>query len=271
MGESCLGVPLVLTIPHSGEVLPPDATWLRALSPEVLLTDVDRFVDQLYARAITEYQLSALVAKVHRYAVDLNRYPEDVDRDSVVGSLNPSGKFPKGFHWVSTTKGAKVLPMPISRELHEHWVREYHDRFHAQFAAEVERVRAAFMGRSIYHLDCHSMPSRGTGAHTDAGAERPNVVLSDLNGTSASPEFMNLVCRVFREEGFSIARNHPYQGGRITQRYGHPAEGHETVQVELNRALYMDEQTREKTADFAVIQERLLRCLAPIVQALKDL
>ena len=81
----------------------------------------------------------------------------------------------------------------------------------------------------------------GTGAHADAGSRRPDVVVSDWNGKSASPEFRDVTIEAFRKLGLAVSLNHPYQGGRITQRYGKPELGHETLQIELNRALYMSE------------------------------
>lgn len=264
-------VPLVLTIPHSGQRLPPEAGWLHSRPPLMLLRDLDLFVDEIYLPTVTRLRLSALVARYHRYAADLNRYPDDVDVESVEGDTKPKGTFPMGFHWVYTTVGEKILPNPISRELHDRWVKVYHDRFHDEFARGVATLRRQFPGRPIYHLDCHSMPSQGTGAHQDTGRTRPEVVISDVNGRSASPEYMLLVCGAFESEGFTISRNWPYQGGRITQRYGQPSQGHETIQIELNRSLYLDEKTRERSAGFTRLQDRLGPVVEKIVEGLKKL
>lgn len=264
-------VPLLLTVPHSGEKIPPEAGWLRDYSTDFLRTDLDLYVDEIYLPVIARHHLPALVARVHRYAADLNRFPDDVDSDSVEGDPRPGGTFPIGFHWVYNTLGQKILPNPLPRELHDHWVRLYHDRFHEEFARGVASVCAAFPGRVIRHLDCHSMPSQGRGIHADTGQKRADAVISDVNGKSASGEYMLLVCGAFEAEGFSISRNWPYQGGRITQRYGRPGQGHETIQIELNRALYMDEKTRQKTAGFERLQARLEPVIKRIIDGLRSM
>lgn len=271
LGKNNGEVALLLSVPHSGENIPDEATWLRGHTEAVLLTDVDRFVDELYRPAVERLGLPLLATQVHRYAADLNRYPDDVDADSVVGAKEPSGAYPKGFHWVMTTMGHKLMPQPIARATHEQIVRKYHDAFHALFEARVAELQATHPGQPIYHLDCHSMPSTGTGAHADAGAKRPDVVISDFEGKSCEPRFKDLVLAAFKARALNVSYNWPYKGGRITQRYGQPAQGHHTVQIELNRALYMDENTRlQKPAEFSELSNKLCDALADILSGLKN-
>jgi N-formylglutamate amidohydrolase len=262
-------IPLLLTIPHSGEEIPPEARWLRELDSQALLTDVDRFVDRLYAPSAENLPVPALFTRVHRYAVDLNRYPEDIDAESVQGAPAEAGKFTRGFHWVRTTTDLPLMKAPIPRALHDELARKYHDAFHAEVARKLAELKGLFPGRPIFHLDCHSMPSMGTGSHLDAGKSRAQVVISDFEGKSASGRFKDVVLNAFRTEKFEISYNWPYKGGRITQRYGRPAEGHETVQIELNRSIYMDEATRERLPSFEAISIRLLAVLQKIVNAIE--
>jgi N-formylglutamate deformylase len=262
-------LPLVLTVPHSGESVPPEASWLVGLPSEVLLTDVDRFVDELYGPAYTELSLPCLVTRVHRYAADLNRFADDVDADSVLGSKNASGAFSKGFHWVVTTRGHRLMKTPITHATHEALVARYHDPFHVELEARIQSLRAKFPGKPVYHLDCHSMPSVGTGAHADQGQERPDVVISDFNGTSCSALLKDTVLEAFAMTGFKTSYNWPYQGGRITQRYGRPQEGRHTLQIELNRALYMDETTRDRLPTFEPLRQRLRAALEIVVSKLE--
>jgi N-formylglutamate amidohydrolase len=257
---------LIISIPHSGEEPPPEATWLQGLSRELLLDDIDRYVHELYAPAIQAEGLPALVTRVHRYAADLNRFPDDVDADSVQGSQEPSGKYSKGFHWVISTKGERIIRAPIPRRTHDELVRAYHDRFHEEFGRRLQAL-----GRKhsrIFHLDCHSMPSVGTAAHRDNGETRADAVISDLHGKSASPRFKDLVVSAFVAQGFKVAYNWPYYGGRITERYGRPAKGHETIQIELSRALYMDERTYERLPGFQAVTARLQAAVSAIVAGL---
>jgi N-formylglutamate deformylase len=268
LGQDNVHAPLILTAPHSGETVPPEAEWLRAAPQSILLTDVDRFVHELYLPATSLTPVPLLYTTVHRYAADLNRYPSDVDQDSVTGSAAPKGAHPKGFHWVATTQGFRLMNQPITSDLHDAIVRNYHDGFHDAFLVRVSALRARFPKRPIFHLDCHSMPSKGTGAHRDQGNARPDVVISDLEGKSASAAFKDLVISSFTKEQLKVSYNWPYLGGRITERYGKPSSGHETIQIELNRALYMDEATREKTSGFPLLQQKLVRIIASIAQSL---
>ena len=243
--STCSGAsrPLIITIPHSGEEIPPQCSWLKTLPPEVLLLDVDRFVDRLYAPAIEALQIPAVIASVHRYAVDLNRTPEDMDAATVVGAPLAAGTHTQGIHWARSTQGHVLLESPMPMALHHELISQFHDPFHAQIQKTLAPIRAGFS--EVFHLDCHSMPSRGTGAHADSGKTRPEVVLSDFEGKSSRRDFMDVLQKAFVFEGFEVSINWPYKGGRITQRYGKPTQGHHTIQIELNRALYMDEQTRE--------------------------
>ncbi len=270
LGANHPKLPLFLTIPHSGEIIPPEATWLKGVSQGIMLTDVDRFVDRLYAPLTRQLSLPALVTCVHRYVADLNRYPDDIDADAVEGVEAPSGEFSKGFHWVMTTRGDRIMNRPISRDLHDRLVRDYHDTFHNEIDRKVTELRKRIdpSHTRVFHLDCHSMPSQGTAAHVDSGENRADVVISDQKGKSASTEFKDLVISSFEAQGLKIAYNWPYIGGRITQRYGRPEAGHETIQIELNRKLYMDEETRDPSAGFDALSGKLTHALAAVVKGL---
>lgn len=236
--------PIFFSIPHSGERVPDEAHWLHGLPEPILMCDVDRFVDRLYAPAMKNTNLTCIVTQWHRYVVDLNRLPDDVDADSVEDSKNPSGKFTTGLHWVKTTRGTRLMPVPMTRQLHDQLVKRYFEPFHV----DVRGVFADFKktgAKKVFHIDAHSMPSKGTAAHKDPGQTRADVVISDQEGKSCEPAFKDLVIKAYQETGLKIAYNWPYVGGRVTQTYGKPAEGQHTIQVELNRALYMDEETKQ--------------------------
>jgi len=268
LGDTNKDKPLFLTVPHSGELVPPEAEWLRRASEKLLLTDVDRFVDDLYRPAAESLPLPMLRTRVHRYAVDLNRYPDDIDPSTVQSANVGTEDFSRGFHWRTTTLGDALIPAPITMRTHEELVAKYHDPFHVQIEGKVRELRTRWPGSTLYHLDCHSMPSRGTAAHKDGGQKRADVVISDFDGKSCSRQFSDLVIGSFKALGWDVAYNWPYKGGRITQRYGRPDQGHETIQIELNRRLYMSEITKEKLPGFSGIQQQLLQALNSIVKML---
>ena len=250
-----------VSIPHSGEMIPKEATWLLEL-PEVLkMYDVDRFVDILYTPSIEKLKLKSVIADIHRYVIDLNRLSEDVDQSSVLGHINAAGKFSRGLHWVITTAGEKLMHEPVSKKLHDEWVVKHFDPFHSE-VREAYKSFHSLGAKTVYHLDLHSMPSVGTSEHKDPGERRADVVVSDCLGKSCSEFLKNLVISSYEKAGFKVAYNWPYVGGRITETYGKPSQGQDAIQVELNRSLYMNETTKK------IIHEKLAEMQARLDQAL---
>ncbi len=256
--------PFFISIPHSGEEIPQEVTWLKGLDEAHLMRDVDRFVDRLYKTAIDDLKLPAIVTKWHRYVIDLNRKPDEVDCDSVQGSTNPSGTHPKGLHWSVTTFGEKLISEPMSMELHQKLVKDYYQPFHDSLKQKFDEFKAQGFSH-VFQLDAHSMPSEGTRLHKDYGEKRAEVVISDGPDKSCMPEYRDLVVSAYKNQGFEVRLNWPYIGGGITQTYGHPELGQNTIQVELNRKLYMNEETK------AIIPERADPLSEALGRALKEI
>lgn len=256
--------PFFVSIPHSGERVPDETPWLKTLPETVLMFDVDRYVDQLYVPGLTQANIPFVKTDWHRYAIDLNRLPDDVDSDSVIGHKNASGSFPRGLHWSMTTTKEKLMPGPMTQELHERLIKLYFEPFHSEVRLRYEEFRKAGF-KNIYHLDAHSMPSRGTSEHRDPGEFRKDVVISDCKGSSCSETYLDLVTTAYRDAGFTINYNWPYFGGRVTETYGHPNQGQQAIQVELNRSLYMDEKTKR------LIPEKASSVKTAISEALKTI
>ncbi len=205
--ERSLGKSLLVTIPHSGEMIPPEAVWLAKHEERLLMFDVDRYVDQLYAPALLELSIPWIKTEWHRYACDLNRLAADIDAASVVGSFNPRGTFPRGLHWSMTTKGESLMQGPISIDLHRKIVARCLTPFHDAVARVAEKVRPKALRTTatpLFHLDLHSMPSFGTCEHRDPGEWRADMVISNQDGKSSSPEFFELICASARALGFRV-------------------------------------------------------------------
>jgi len=135
------------------------------------------------------------------------------------------------------------MPQPIAESLHQQLIERYFAPFHDDINDMYEffRERGA---EKVYHLDAHSMPSMGTSVHRDPGKTRAAIVVSDSEGKSCEPWFKDLVCEAYAAAGLEVAYNWPYLGGRVTETYGKPEQGQQAIQVEINRALYMDEETK---------------------------
>jgi N-formylglutamate amidohydrolase len=253
-----------VTIPHSGEKVPAEATWLHGLPEPILMCDVDRFVDKLYSSALKTVGCPAVIADIHRYVIDLNRLPDDIDSDSVEGAKLPSGKFPRGLHWIYTTHRQTLMPKPISMQFHNELVAKYFEPFHRKVRAQYESFRAGGAVK-IYHVDAHSMPSMGTSEHADPGERRADIVVSDCEGKSCETRYKDLVIGAYESAGFKVAYNWPYVGGRVTETYGRPQDGHHAIQVELNRALYMNEETKRlNEKDAAKVSNQIASALSQI-------
>ncbi len=263
--------PLFISIPHAGETVPEEASWLRELPEPILFCDSDRYVDMLYTPAIEKLKLPAVVAKIHRYVVDLNRWPDDIDKDSVIGSDNPAGTHPKGYHWSITTKGNRLISQPLTMDLHRKLTSKYFEPFHA----EIKKMGESFKkqgAQDVFHIDAHSMPSVGEALHVDPGEKRAEIVISDFKGKSSRKDFLDLVVAAYEKAGFTIKVNWPYIGGRITQTYGQPQFGFHTIQVEMNRALYMDEESKSLSKNKSPkVQQQVLTALSYIKENLPDI
>ena len=257
---------LFVSIPHSKVKIPPEADWLKEISPSVLMCDVDAFVDDLYRPALGEFQIPSVVFEWHRYAVDANRFSTDISLATVeeAKELVP-GKSVSDIHWHKTTRGDLLIKEPLSSTLHKELIKKYFDPFHVRMKKQIADFKKAG-SQSIYLLDLHSMPSQGLDFHRDPGKNRPQVVVGDQEGQSSSRVFRDLVVKAYQQAGFETALNWPYRGGAITQRYGHPQKGQEALQVELNRKLYMDEKSKNKIPQYEQIQNQLKQALSYVVE-----
>ncbi|POR09896.1 N-formylglutamate amidohydrolase [Diaphorobacter sp. JS3050] len=241
--------PLVLDSPHSGTVYPAD--FRAALDLPVLRRAEDTHVEKLYAFA-PGLGVGWVEAHFPRIYLDANRdtteldatlldapWPDPVTADPVVLQKVRLGK---GLIWKFTDEGEPIYDRPLGVDE----VRARIDRcwrpYHAAVAAEIDAAHARH-GYSI-HLNCHSMPAvAASHATLYPGLHHADFVVGDRDGATASPALSQQICAFLRERGYSVDYNHPYKGVELVRRYGNPAQHRHSIQVEINRKLYMDEQT----------------------------
>lgn len=254
---------LLVEVPHAGLAVPESVRGEVAVSSEIVLRDSDVYVDKLYGRAPDE-GASLLVANVSRYVVDLNRAPDDVDPQTVPDHPDPRGVQPRGVVWRVTTEGLPAMREPLTFASLEERLRHFHAPYHAALEGELARKRARY-GYAVL-LAAHSMPSMSRGGVPSP--PRADVVPGTRGRTTADARLIDLVDRHFRDAGLTVRHDDPYRGGWSTAHYGRPAQGWHAIQVELNRALYVDEETgRPKDGDFEAI-EALVRELVRKIGAL---
>jgi N-formylglutamate amidohydrolase len=263
--------PLMVTIPHSGEKIPPQTPWLNTLPEEIVMCDVDRYVDFLYEPTLHKLQIPFVKTEWHRYAADMNRVPEDVDSTSVIGNKNPAGMHNRGFHWVITTYKHQLMKEPMTQQAHDELVKLIYEPFHNNIRDLYGKLHQAGYTKT-FHIDAHSMPSVGTSEHRDPGERRADIVVSDSKGKSCDPRFKDLVIAAYVSAGFKVGYNWPYFGGRVTEQYGDPSREMHTLQVEMNRELYMDEKTKKlKPEEAKKVQDKIAFALSYIRNNLKHL
>lgn len=230
----------------------------------------DAFVDEIFA-AVPRCGASFLKAHFPRVYVDPNREAYELDPAMFVQPLpayvnTTSPRVRAGLGTVPRVVAsgdaiyADKLDFPrIVRRLEQNYF-----PFHA---ALDDLLRQAYARHGCYLLiDCHSMPSVAGTCDSDAGLRRADFVLGDRFGTSCAPALTQLVEGFLAGLGYSVRRNIPYAGGYITSHYGRPAEGRHTLQIEINRALYLNEETITPHAGLARIAEQMTRLTRLLVQ-----
>ncbi len=255
----------VFSSPHSGREYPAEMIARSRLNARQLRRSEDAFVDELFAAA-PGFGAPLLRADAPRAWVDLNRGPEELDPALIEGvraaGLNPRLAAGLGVIPRVVAEGVAIYSGKITREeasarLNQCW-RPYHDALDALLAEARDRAGIAVL------IDCHSMPSDAIRNAPYVRGQRPEVVLGDRFGVSCAPWLTALAEQAFTDAGFRVIRNAPFAGGYITQRYGRPGRGVHALQIELDRALYLDEKRLEKSSRFASVQA----ALRPVVAAL---
>ncbi|WP_237479181.1 N-formylglutamate amidohydrolase [Lichenibacterium dinghuense] len=270
-----LAVPLLYDSPHSGRFHPAD--WDSPQPRLALRRGEDAYVDELVAPAV-DVGATVLTALYPRSYIDANRAADDIDPDLIEGppwpGARPSEKSRLGLGLIRRL----IVPgVPVySRRLRHEEVRARLDGvyvpYHAALKGEIARLVERF-GR-VWHVDWHSMKSKGNAMTPDGeGAARPDFAVGDLDGASADPAFSGFVVRTLRDLGYSVGHNVPYKGAEIVRRYGRPADGVHTLQIEVNRALYLDEGAVARTGGFEPLRDKLAesRGASPGPQVIRDL
>jgi len=248
--------PMIFASPHSGRLYPEAFLNASRLSPLNLRRSEDAYVDLLLAEALS-FGAPLLCARFPRAYVDANRAPGEIDVSMLDGEsrirVEPVGpRVNAGLGVIPRVvrDGAEIYRGKLKSAEVEERLARLHRPYHVALAALVRQSRAVFSCAVV--VDCHSMPSA-------AGA--PDIVLGDRYGTAASPVVLRQAENAFLAEGFSVGRNVPYAGGYTTHVYGEPSRGIHALQIEINRALYLDEERIEMTAAFDDLKQRLTRAM----------
>jgi N-formylglutamate amidohydrolase len=258
-------VPLVLSSPHSGRHYPVSFLEASRLDLARLRRSEDCFVEELFADAVS-LGAPLLAARFPRAYIDVNREPFELDPELFSDALpdyanTRSLRVAGGLGTIArvVADGEEIYRAPMRTVDALQRIARLYRPYHQMLATLLEQATRRF-GAAVL-IDCHSMPSNGCGA-----TNRPDFVLGDRFGTSCDPALTRHVSEVLKEMGYDVALNRPYAGGYITEHYGRPSLGAHALQLEVNRALYMDEQTLRPTRGFDQLRiDMLALCDAVIV------
>lgn len=255
---SAHAAPFVFCSPHSGRVYPRVLLEASRLDAHALRKSEDCFVDELFA-GVVELGAPLIAARFPRAYVDVNREPYELDPE-LFGTALPSyanGSSVRVAGGLGTiarivADGEEIYRSPPTLPAALERIERLYRPFHADLFELLDRTRASF-GMSVL-IDCHSMPSA---AMAQSPGPRPDVVVGDRFGASCDPRLTKLVRDGLTRLGYHVQLNRPYAGGFITEHYGRPQMGSHALQIEVNRALYLDEIRLRPTRRFARLRQDL--------------
>ena len=257
--------PIIFNSPHSGSVYPREFLDASRIDVAALRRSEDSFMDELIA-VLPERGFPTVRVNFPRSYVDVNREPYELDPRMFNGRLpsfanTRSMRVADGLGTIPRVvgDGQEIYRERINVEDALGRIEALYKPYHRALRRLINRAHEAF--GTVILVDCHSMPSVGVSRDEP---RRPDIVIGDRYGTSCAGVLPDVVEQIMGGLGYSIGRNKPYAGGFITEHYGNPASGLHTVQLELNRAIYMDERRRERSlrftqvaADFTVLADAL--------------
>jgi N-formylglutamate deformylase len=259
--------PLVLDSPHSGRELPAD--FGTVLAEFDLRNAEDCYVDRLYMPA-TDRGIPLLAARVSRLYLDVNRDAGDIDPqlldEPLAGAAPASAKarLGKALIWRTLDDGRPIYSRRLSADEVVRRIARCHAPYHQSLKRLLEAAHARF-GR-VLHINCHSMNSvGGTQGEGGAGCARADFVLGDRDGTTCDPALTAFVQATLAGMGYDVKVNDPFKGVALVQAYSNPAAGRHSLQIEINKRLYMDEATLQPVAGFDVLQSNLMRLIDALI------
>ena len=261
-------VPLVLDSPHSGSEYPED--FRAAVAIEQLRQSEDSFVDELYAGS-PALGATLVTANFPRSYIDPNRSLLDIDASLLdapwPGPAVPSRKTELGIGliWRVLDSGEAIY----ARKLSVDEVKERIVRFHQPYQRAVKDALDAAHEHfgAVWHINCHSMPAMsGRISEEGPGKARADFVLGDRDGSTCEPEFTALVAKTVRDMGYAVKINDPYKGVELVRAFSDPAAQRHSLQIEVNRRLYMDERTRAKSPGFEKLRGDIERMLGVVAR-----
>lgn len=258
---------LIVDVSRSGREYPPE---YRSPLPFTTVHDnVSMYVDDLYGGAPLAGATLLCCAFPNTW-IDVNRDELDMDPAVVDGpwpvALKPTPRTLEGLGLVKSKSryGEPFQERKLAVADIEERLALYYRPYHAELKRIVEDLHARF--GIVRQISCHCMSAVGAPTHPDAGKPRPDFCIGDLRGKTSSPDFLALIVDTLKSMGYSVGINDPYTGNVLIGRHGNPARGIDSVQIEVNKRLFMDTQTFRKTAGYAKLKADIDKLLLKVAE-----
>lgn len=262
-------VPLVYDSPHSGRAYPPEFDFVPPF--EVIRRGEDAYVDEMIASAAHE-GASVLNCEFPRTFIDVNRDVVDIDEQLLdapwpgeVRSYPRGSIFGSGLVWRLALGEVPIYDHKLSIEEVQHRIDAYYQPYHDMLGWLLKRQHRRF--GAVWHINWHSCPPLDR-----LNDNRPvaDFILGDRDGSSCEPEFTAVVETFLKEQGFQVARNAPFKGAHVVAHYGKPEQGFHSLQIEMNRKLYLRGDTTDKSDNFEAHQQVLERLTSQVAAFVRE-
>ncbi len=242
--------PIMISVPHCGRFYPPALIDNSNLNEKEIRGAEDFFVDEL-SKAAPNFEIDFIYANVARAYIDLNRCSKSLDGLLIDGVKNNQAdalvRAGQGIIPRILPGNLSIFRQKISLSDALHRIENIYNPYHNQILKNLSQIYDVF-GKYLI-IDMHSMPNSALGFDT------ADIIIGDCFSKSCSKNISDITNVYFRNSGLKVRLNRPYAGGFTTQTYGAPIKGKNAIQIEINRSLYMNEKTLEKTEEFENIKK----------------
>lgn len=258
--------PVIFDSPHSGTTYPDDFDF--SLAEKILRMGEDTYIEELYAEA-PRFGAALLQAHFPRAYIDPNRLETDIDQELLdapwPGEVTPSIKTKSGIGliWRMARPGFPVYDRKLTVAEVRSRIETYHRPYQTLLMEAVDRARADF--GAVWHINCHSMPGISDERSPEGpGVTRADFCLGDRDGTTCSAEFVDFVANELRAMGYRTVVNDPFKGVELVRMTGQPKDNRHSLQIEINRHLILNDETKEKVEGFAKLRADVTKLTSAI-------
>lgn len=262
--------PVVFETPRSGAEYP---RWFASQAPLLhIQKSISSYVEEIYSQ-VTDAKAHWLYACFPNVVIDPNRHETDISPQQIDGvwpsELKPSDKCAAGIGLIPmVADGVQLYGAPLSVADVTRRLNSLYHPYHQELAGLLQRAKDEY--GVAYHLSCHSMGSKNPANAADPGQRRSDFDLGNRKGTTCDPAFIDFVAGALRAFGYDVTFNKHFIGAEAVRKHGDPANHVHSLQIEMNRDLYMDEKTREKTQGFEQVKTHMAALAQQIVAYAKS-